>query len=189
MVFFRNSVFFLLFVTISSGILKAQDLPSDDRIQSELITSDADELILKQLFIVDAPVEKVWAYFTEEELYQQWSAPVVEIEMKINGKIRANYRPGGSLEDDDTITIHILNYIPEKLITLQSEIPETFPAFIKQNEKNFYNITEFNETESGGTEIISYGLGYKNTDQFQEVISFFAQGNLQSYQKLIGLLE
>lgn len=181
------SVFTFILILSSSAV--GQQLPEHERIQSELITTDTDELILKQSFTVDAPVQDVWPYFTQTELYTKWSAPVAEVNFKTNGTIKANYNTNGSLEDEDTITIHILNYIPEELITLQSEIPASFPAFMKEHEADFYNIIEFNETDTGRTQIISYGLGYKNSDQFNQMIGFFAKGNLNSYQKLINLLE
>jgi predicted transcriptional regulator YdeE len=75
------------------------------------------------------------------------------------------------------------------MITLQSVIPNTFPPFFKEIEKDLYNVIEFNSTEDGGTEIISYGIGYKDNDQFKQMIGFFAQGNLDYYQKLIDLVE
>lgn len=188
MIHTRFIILFAAIILLNAAVL-GQNLPVDDQIHSELIITDANELILKQSLIVDAPVSDVWPYFTESELYSKWSAPVAEINFKINGTIKANYDVNASVEDESTITIHILNYIPEKLITLQSEIPATFPAFIKESEKDFYNIIQFNEMESGGTQIISYGLGYKNNDQFKQMIGFFAQNNLELYKKLIILLE
>ncbi|MBN2732539.1 MAG: SRPBCC domain-containing protein [Balneolaceae bacterium] len=185
----RYSFYIIVFISLLASTANGQQLSEHPRIQSEIITTEADEIILKQSFTVDAPVQKVWPYFTQTELYTKWSAPVASINFKINGTIKANYSTDGNLESEDTITIHILNYIPEKLITLQSEIPASFPAFMKENEKDFYNVIEFNETDTGGTQVISYGLGYNNNAQFKQMIGFFAKGNLESYQKLINLLE
>lgn len=179
---------FALFILITCTA-HAQELPEHPRVQSELISMDDDRLMLKQTLTVDASVEEVWPYFTQTDLYMQWSAPLAEIDFKINGTIKANYTPGGTLGDENTITINILNYVPEKFITLQSVIPETFPPFFKEIEKDLYNITEFRTTESGGTEIISYGIGYKDNAQFRQMINFFARGNADYYQKLIELVE
>lgn len=189
MMILNRLLFFFTFILILTSPAAGQPLPGHERIQSELITTDTNGLILNQLFTVDAPVKEVWPYFTQTELYTKWSAPVAVVNFKINGTIKANYNADGNLEDEDTITIHIRNYIPEKLITLQSEIPASFPAFMKENERDFYNIIEFNETDTGGTQVISYGLGYKNNEQFKQMIGFFAKGNIDSYQKLINLFE
>lgn len=180
--------FFTLFILLTGSVI-AQELPEHPRVHSEVTTMDSDRLMLKQSLTLDASVDEVWPYFTQTDLYTRWSAPLAEIDFKINGTIKANYTPGGTLGDANTITINILNYIPKKMITLQSVIPNTFPPFFKEIEKDLYNVIEFNSTEDGGTEIISYGIGYKDNDQFKQMIGFFAQGNLDYYQKLIDLVE
>ncbi len=184
----RYLTLFILFFSFTAHI-SAQQLPEHPRIQSELISMDSDRIMLKQTLIVDATIEEVWPYFTKADLYTKWSAPLAEIDFKINGLIRANYNPEGTIGDENTIIINILNYVPEKFITLQSVLPDAFPAFLKEIEKDLYNIIEFEATDSGKTEIKSYGIGYKNDDQFMQMISFFANGNIDYYQKLIQLIE
>jgi hypothetical protein len=181
--------FFILIISLLSGFIPlfSQMLPEHDLIQSETLLTEADEIILKQTFKVNAPVSVVWTYFTESEKYREWVAPAAEIDLKINGSIRANYRPDGRIGDDDTISIHIVNYIPERLLTLQPEIPESFPLFMRENSDNFYNVIEFHPLTDDETEITSFGLGYQNSPDFHQMVSFFAHGNIQAYEKLIGL--
>ena len=52
------------------------------------------------------------------------------------------------------------------MITLQAEITENFPTFMKADEKDFFNIIEFRELSPEKTKIISYGLGYKNNQKY-----------------------
>lgn len=179
----------IFIVTVLTMPSSAQHLPQDDRIQTKLDTTKAGELILRQSFTVDAPAELVWKYFTQADLYSTWAAPVAEINLKINGAIRANYRPDSTLADEGTITTHILNYIPERLLTLQAEIPADFPYFMKQYQEDFYNVIEFEETGDQQTTVTSYGMGYRNTEQFHDMISMFAKGNKASYNKLIKQIE
>lgn len=177
-----------VFLLLTSA-LSAQGLPDHPRVTSELLSMDSERLALKQTLTIDAPIQEVWPYFTQTDLYTQWSAPIAEVDFKINGTIRANYNAEGSLDDESSITINILNYVPEKLITLQSILPDAFPPFLKEIEKDLYNIIEFKSTDTGQTKIISYGIGYKNNDQFKQMINFFAKGNADYYQKLIDLIE
>jgi hypothetical protein len=165
----------------------SQMLPGHELIQTETSVTEADEIILKQTFNVNAPISEVWAYYTESEKYSEWAASVAEIELKMNGIIRANYRPDGRLSDDDTIVIRIVNYIPEKLLTLQPEIPESFPLFMREISGNFYNVIEFRSSDDNQTEITSYGLGYQNSPDFHQMLSFIAHGNIEAYERLIGI--
>ncbi len=178
----------LIFLVLPMASL-AQALPSHDRVHSEVQKTPAGELILIQSFTLDAPAEEVWEFFSKEDKFSMWVAPLVEIDMKINGTIRLNHNPAGSLDDDNTVTNHILNYVPGKLITLRPVIPDYFPDYMQQNEENFYSITLFRPTDDGQTEVTLYGMGYPDQEKYHEMIAFFAEGNAIAFSKLISILE
>ncbi|MEQ9278288.1 MAG: hypothetical protein RLN83_02240, partial [Balneola sp.] len=52
-----------------------------------------------------------------------------------------------------------------------------------------FNVITFNELEQNRTQIISYGLGYKNNEKYKQLMKFFIQGNESSYKNLIKYLE
>ena len=75
--------------------------------------------------------------------WESWAVSIAEIDFKINGLIQTNYNKDGKIGDDSTITLHILNYVPRRMITLQAEITKNFPEFMKEDEKDLYNVILF----------------------------------------------
>jgi hypothetical protein len=161
----------------------------EQKVISLLDTLDDGSLMLTQEFVINVPVREAWQAYSTEKGWESWAVPMAEIDWKINGTIKTNYNPEGEIGDSTTITIHIINYIPEKMITLQAEITENFPEFMKADEKDFYNIIEFIEIGPAKTKVISYGLGYKNSQKYQDLMRYFIQGNEQTQLKLIKYLE
>ena len=173
----------------ASAIFSLFAQKEEQRVISVLDTLDDGSLMLTQAFVINVPVNKVWEAYTTKEGWESWAVPKAEIDWKINGSIKTNYNPAGEIGDSTTITTHIINYIPEKLITLQAEITKNFPAFMKADEKDFYNIIEFIQTAPSRTKVVSYGLGYKNNQKYHDLLRFFIQGNEQTQLKLIKYLE
>lgn len=159
------------------------------QVQSRTDTLPSGELMLVQEVVVNVPPEKIWNAFTREEIWKKWVSPVVEINLKINGSIRSHYNPEAKPGDPGTIVIRILNYIPYKQITMQAELSENFPAFIREEEKNLYSVVTFEKEGNGVTRIIQYGLGYKNEPRWHELLSFFIQANEMSLNQLKQVAE
>jgi uncharacterized protein YndB with AHSA1/START domain len=158
-------------------------------VQSTIDTLPSGELMLKQEIVIQAPLEAAWSAYTSPEAWKKWVTPVVDIDFRINGTIRSHYNPGATIGDDGTITIHILNYIPEKQITMQAEIGEGFPEFIRENAENLYSIVEFDQVSDHSTRVRLYGMGYGTDPQWQEFMQFFIQGNELSLNNLKDFLE
>ena len=112
-----------------------------------------------------------------------------EIDLKVGGFIKTNYNKAGKIGDSTTIVTHIINYVPKKLITLQAEITENFPEFMKKEEKDFYNVIYFDEIEKGKTNVKSYGIGYKNNPKYLSLMDYFIPANEKLLMNLILLLE
>ena len=99
------------------------------------------------------------------------------------------YNKNGSIGDDSTITLHIINYIPKRMLTLQAELNKNFPEFMKEDEKDLFNTILFEEISPTKTKVTSYGIGYKKNEKYMSLMKFFIQGNEQSYLNLISYLE
>ena len=93
--------------------------PSEIPIQSRIIKTESEDLILVQEVVVEASVQRLWAAYTTEEGWRAWAAPAVEIDLRAGGTIRTHYGPEASVGDPGTNTLHILNYVPERVLTLQ----------------------------------------------------------------------
>ncbi|MEP2445600.1 MAG: SRPBCC domain-containing protein [Balneola sp.] len=161
----------------------------ENRITSAVDSTDQGELILVQTFEVNTSLESVWNAYTTKKGWENWATPVAEIDFKAGGLIQTNYDKNAEIGDEGTITLHVVNYIPQKMITLQAELTENFPEFMKADAEDLFNVITFNELEQNRTQIISYGLGYKNNEKYKQLMKFFIQGNESSYKNLIKYLE
>jgi len=158
-------------------------------ITSSIDSSYPGELVLIQEFSVKAPLKAVWDAYTTREGWESWAVPLAEIDFRVGGYIKSNYNPDGRIGDSNTIVIHIINYVPERLITLQAEISENFPGFMRKDAKDFYNVICFEELEPGLTRVQSYGIGYKSSEKYLALMNFFVEANEMSLRKLIDWLE
>ncbi|AXT50345.1 hypothetical protein D1818_05695 [Aquimarina sp. BL5] len=166
-----------------------QKIQTEKRVTSTIDSTNKKELVLIQEFIVNVPLDSVWNAYTTKNGWESWVVPLAEVDFKINGTIKTNYDKNGKIGDSTTINLKVVNYIPKKLITLQAELTNNFPDFMKKDEKDLYNIICFESLTSKKTKIISYGIGYKNNPKYLSLMKFFISGNEMSYQQLIAYLE
>jgi uncharacterized protein YndB with AHSA1/START domain len=159
------------------------------RVESVVDSSQTNNMILRQSFEVNVALDSVWNAYTTKKGWESWATSIAEIDFKVNGLIRTNYDKSGKIGDDSTITLHIINYIPKRMITLQAELTKNFPEFMKQDEKDLFNMILFEEINPTRTKVVSYGIGYKNNKKYMSLLKFFIQGNEQSYLNLISYLE
>lgn len=162
---------------------------SDKRVTSTIDSTQNPELVLIQEFKVKAPLEKVWKAYTTKKGWESWAVPLAEVNLKVGGTIKTNYNKAGLIGDSTTITTHIVNYVPQKLITLQAEITDNFPDFMKKEADDFYNVIYFNDQGNGQTTVTSYGIGYKNTPKYLELMNYFIPANEKTIMSLIAYLE
>lgn len=159
------------------------------RVVSKIDSTYNNELTLIQEFTVNVPIDAVWNAYTTKKGWESWAVSIASIDFKINGLIQTNYNKNGKIGDDSTITLHILNYVPRRMITLQAELTKNFPEFMKEDEKDLYNVILFEELGGSKTKVTSFGIGYKNNEKYKSLMQFFVKGNEQSYLNLISYLE
>lgn len=162
---------------------------SNHRIVSKIDSTNTQELFLIQEFTVNVPIDSVWNAYTTKQGWESWATAIAEIDFNINGTVKTNYNKNGKIGDEATIVMHVLNYVPNRMLTLQAELAEHFPAFMKEDEKDLYNVILFEELSASKTKITSYGIGYKNNEKYKSLMQFFVKGNEQSYINLISYLE
>lgn len=177
-----------VFMTLSSFGQTDGDL-EQKRVFSTIDSTNTPELVLIQEFNINVPIDSVWTAYTTEKGWESWAVAIAEIDFKVGGIIRTNYNKEGKIGDETTITLHVRNYIPQRMITLQAELTKNFPEFMKADERDLYNVILFEEISPNKTKVISYGIGYKNNEKYMSLMKFFIQGNEQSYLNLISYLE
>ena len=185
MKYFTLLVFSLLFFSSSYG----QENENNSRVESRIDSSQSPELVLIQEFDVYSDIQYVWNAYTTKEGWENWAVPVAEVDLKVGGSIKTNYNPEGNIGDSTTIVTHIINYVPQRLLTLQAELTDNFPEFMKKEASDFYNVIYFDEVSEGVTNVKSFGIGYKNNPKYLSLMKYFIPANEQTLQKLIEYLE
>lgn len=185
----KTKIAFVFIMSFSVALGQNGTNVKQSRIVSTIDSTYNNEIVLIQEFTVNVPLDSVWNAYTTKKAWESWAVAIAEIDLKVGGYIKTNYNPNGKIGDSTTIVTHIINYVPKKLITLQAEITQNFPAFMKKEAKDFYNIIYFDKTEKGKTNIKSYGIGYKNTPKYLSLMKYFIQANEMSLMNLINYLE
>jgi len=161
----------------------------EKRIQSTIDSTYNNEIVLIQEFIINVPLDSVWNAFTTKKGWESAFVAISEVDLKVGGTIKSSYNKNATIGDSTTIVNHIVNYVPKKILTLQPEVSENFPEFMKKEAKDFYNVIYFREFSKNKTKVESYGIGYKNTPKYLSLLKFFILANEKSYLNLIKYLE
>lgn len=183
----KTTALFLLLLFFYTQLSAQVD--TESRVKSRVDSSHTNELVLIQEFEVKVPIKAAWDTYATKEGWEGAFAYRAELDFKVNGTIKTIYDEKGQIGDESTIVLHIINYVPQKLITLQAEVSSHFPEFIKEDEKDLFNLVYFEELGPNLTKVTSYGIGYKNNSKYLSLMKFFIEGNELSYNNMIVYLE
>lgn len=126
--------------------------------------------------VVNAPVAEVWRAWTTTAGLEAWLAPHADIDLRIDGLMRSNYDPRGTLGDQGTIENRVLAYEPERMLSIRvARAPEKFPFKARVGE--MWTVLYFTPTPEGGTNLRIVGLGFGSDEESQRMRTFFEQGN------------
>jgi len=172
-------------VVLTTGTVLAQD--ASDSITSEVRVTEANERILIEEVWADAPVTDVWNAYTTDEGWMVWAAPQAQVDLRVGGTILTAY--SGDIGGPTTNTLHIINYVPYELLTLNADVSHNWSEVMQQDADNLYNVILFQEIELRRTLIRSYGLGYGDSPEYQGLMQFFIEANEGLYLRLKRFLE
>lgn len=168
---------FSLLIIASSMLFPAVLLSGDG---PRPVHADSREVIETE---VDAAIDEVWSAFTTTAGLKRWCAPLVEIDFKVGGKMRANYDSEGVLGDVNTIENTILSFDPRRMLSLKAtKAPAGFP--FPNAIKEVWTVLYFEETAPGKTRITLVGLGYTDTEESRKMRGFFEVANQYEFNKL-----
>ncbi len=162
--------------------------PEDD-ISSWVETTTSGDLLLVEEVWIEASLEAVWNAYTTSAGWEGWAAPTADVDLRVGGLIRTNYSPGASLEDEDTNTLHILNYAPQALLTLRAELQKNWPEIMQEDAERLTNTILFESMGPQLTRLRSYGMGYRDTPDYKRLMGFFISANAGLYKVLKAHLE
>jgi len=126
--------------------------------------------------VVSAPVAAVWNAWATTSGLKSWLAPHADIDLRIDGLMRTNYDPKGSLGDSGTIENRVLAYEPERMLSIKvAKAPEQFPFRSKIGD--MWTVLYFHPTPDGKTTLRIVGMGFGTDVESQKMKEFFKEGN------------
>ena len=186
----KNSIIILISIlSFSFAFGQSGTKTTQSRVVSKIDSTYNNEIVLIQEFTVKVPLDSVWNAYTTKKGWESAFVAIAEIDFRVGGSIRTSYSKNAIIGDSTTIVNQIVNYVPKKILTLQPEISENFPEFMKKESQGFYNVVYFTEISKNETRVESYGIGYKNNSKYLSLLKFFIKGNEDSYLNLINYLE
>lgn len=132
---------------------------------------------------VDAPVAEVWAAFTTGDGLRSWMAPHADIDLRVDGEMRANYRAEGTLGDASTIVNRVLSFEPQRMLSIRvTRAPAgfPFPAAIQA----MWTVIHFEALADARTRLRVVSMGFTPDDQSQQMKAYFERGNAYTVEKL-----
>jgi uncharacterized protein YndB with AHSA1/START domain len=110
-------------------------------------------------------------------------APNVDIDLRLDGLMRTNYDPKGSLGDPGTIENRVLSFEPEKMLSIRvAKAPDKFPFKTKIGE--MWTVLYFEPTSDGKTLLRIVGLGFGSDEESQRMKEYFKKGNAFTLSQL-----
>ncbi len=133
--------------------------------------------------VVAAPVGTVWSAWTTGTGLRAWLAPHAEIDLRIGGLMRTNYKADGALGDPGTIENTILSFEPARMLSIKvAKYPDGFP--FPHSIDAMWTVIYFEAVGSDRTRVRVVGLGFGSDDESQKMRAFFDQGNAATLKQL-----
>ena len=125
---------------------------------------------------VGAPVNAVWDAWTTNEGLRSWLTPQADIDLRVGGLIRTNYREQERLGDPGTIVYTILAVEPRRVLALQITGPPSnfpFPTIVQKMSTVLYFLAV--DDQVSRVRIVSGPFGAD--EESQRMRAFFETGN------------
>ena len=139
--------------------------------------------LLRHEAIIDAPVAEVWKAFTTADGLKSWMAPEASIDLRVGGKMLANYRAEGKLGDENTIENTILSFELQRMLSIQATKPPAGFPFASAI-KDTWSVMYFEPVGADRTRIVICGMGYKDDAESTKMREFFDKGNAHTLEQL-----
>ncbi len=128
--------------------------------------------------------EVTWKYFATEDGLRCWAAPVVRLDLRIGGSLQSNYNKNAVIGDPGTISLSIVNYVENEIVTYRVRLNDEFPAQLRSEDGNLQEIIQLQRLRNGGTRLVSTMVGWGKGAAWDKAAAFFAKGNEFSYKEL-----
>ena len=133
--------------------------------------------------VVSAPVAEVWSAFATSEGLRSWMAPHADIDLRVDGLMRANYKPEGTLGDGSTIVNRVLSFEPRRMLSMRvAKAPDDFPfpgAIMAM-----WTVVYFDDLPDAKTRVRVVSMGFTPDAESQKMRAFFERGNAYTLMKV-----
>ncbi len=113
-----------------------------------------------------------------------WAAPLVRLDLRIGGSLQSNYNKNATIGDPGTISLGIVNYVENEIMTYRVRLNDEFSAQLRSEDGNLQEIIQLLRLRNGGTRLVSTMVGWGKGAEWDKAVAFFAKGNEFSYKEL-----
>lgn len=133
--------------------------------------------------VVSAPVGDVSSAFDTSQGLRSWMAPHADIDLRVDGLMRVNYKPEGTLGDGSTVVNRVLSFEPQHLLSMRvAKAPDDFPfpgAIVAM-----WTVVYFEDAGDSKTRLRVVSMGFTPDADSQRMKAFFERGNAYTVMKL-----
>jgi uncharacterized protein YndB with AHSA1/START domain len=106
-----------------------------------------------------------------------------DIDLRVDGLMRVNYKPEGALGDGSTIVNRVLSFEPQRMLSMRVAKPPDdfpFPAAIMA----MWSVVYFEDAADSKTRLRVVSMGFTPDVESQRMKAFFERGNASTVMKL-----
>ncbi len=161
----------------------ADPIPNRPSVVDASTVEPSGERVMREEILIKAPREEVWKAISTREGLQSWEMPLGAIDLKIGGYLEASYDRNAKLGDPNNIKHQILSYVPGRLLVFHNvQTPKGFP-----HADLFSHVTTVEMLDDAGdgyTRLTLAGVGYGQGKDWDQLYSFFRNGNAYVLEEL-----
>jgi uncharacterized protein YndB with AHSA1/START domain len=170
-------------LVVTSGAARAAD------VRASIVPMASGERAVRVDATLKQPPETTWKFFSTEDGLKCWAAPVIRLDLRIGGSLKSNYDRSASIGDAGTISLGILNYVENEVMTYKVSLNDAFSAELRSQDGNLQEIIQLQRRPDGGTHLVSSMVGWGTGAEWDKAVVFFEKGNEWSYQQLAKCVE
>lgn len=178
----------ILGLALAAPALAGEPVPNRPDVTDSSTLEPSGERILEEAILIKAPRAEVWKALATSDGLKSWEAPVAEIDLKVGGYLEASYNPGSKLGDPNNIKHQILSYVPGRMLVFRNvQAPQDF-----EHADLFSKVTSvliLDDAGEGVTRVTLAGVGYGQGGDWDQLYSFFRNGNAWVLEMLKAHLE
>lgn len=195
----------LLLVLPSSLLMAATGALGSESAVDHSYVARTGEPVIRQSVLLDESVERVWDLYTTAKGLQSWAAPNAEVDLRIGGTIRSNFKVGAGIGAPGTIVTEIISLIPEAEIVLRDDLvhlltmgglfkwldlyPQAFLTELETNGDDLLTTVRFEALADNQTRLTLFSNGYGEGTEWDRVYEENKKSNLWFLNNLAKRVE